>query len=70
MNRSPTEQLQVMTDFETTSLYRINQLPIVRGRKSFVYPAFALGITASVRHYPVVFYHSRKANRKNSFHTD
>ena len=41
-----------MSDFETTSLYRISQLPIDPNAEIFrQYPAFKLGVTASVRHY-------------------
>ena len=41
-----------MSDFEATSLYRINQLPIDADAEIFrQYPAFKLGVTASVRHY-------------------
>ena len=41
-----------MTAFETTSLYRINQLPLDANAEIFrQYPAFKLGITVSVRHY-------------------
>ena len=41
-----------MSDFETTSLYRISQLPIDPNAEIFrLYPAFKLGVTASVRHY-------------------
>ena len=41
-----------MSDFETTSLYRITQLPLDADAEIFRhYPAFKLGVTDSVRHY-------------------
>ena len=61
-----------MTDFETTSLYRINQLPLDADAEIFrQYPAFKLGVTASVRHYarlllPLV----KRLIAKNSEYTD
>jgi hypothetical protein len=60
-----------MSDFETTSLYRINQLPIDEDAEIFrQYPAFKLGVTNSVRHYarlllPLV----KKLIANNSEHT-
>jgi len=41
-----------MSDFETTSLYRISELPLDAKAEIFRhYPAFKLGVTESVRHY-------------------
>lgn len=41
-----------MSDSETTSLYRISQLPLDADAEIFrQYPAFKLGVTNSVRHY-------------------
>ncbi|HJP93664.1 MAG TPA: phosphoribosyltransferase family protein [Pyrinomonadaceae bacterium] len=41
-----------MSDPEITSLYRISQLPLDTGAEIFRhYPAFKLGVTASVRYY-------------------
>ena len=41
-----------MTDFKTTSLHRISQLPLDANAEIFRhYPAFKLGVTAAVRHY-------------------
>jgi PRTase ComF-like len=41
-----------MTDFETTALHRISQLPLDTNAEIFRhYPAFKLGVTGSVRHY-------------------
>jgi PRTase ComF-like len=41
-----------MTDFKTTSLHRISQLPLDANAEIFrEYPAFKLGVTAAVRHY-------------------
>lgn len=41
-----------MSDSQTTSLYRVTQLPLDAGSEIFRhYPAFKLGVTASVRNY-------------------
>jgi len=41
-----------MNDSQTTSLYRIDELPFDPKSEIFLhYPAFKLGVTASVRHY-------------------
>ncbi|HXD34959.1 MAG TPA: phosphoribosyltransferase family protein [Pyrinomonadaceae bacterium] len=41
-----------MTNSETTSLYRINQMPLDADAEIFrQYPAFKLGVTAAVRNY-------------------
>jgi len=41
-----------MTDFKTTSLHRISQLPLDANAEIFRhYPAFKLGVTSAVRHY-------------------
>lgn len=43
---------KMMSDFETTSLYRISQLPLDADAEIFrQYPAFKLGVTDSVRYY-------------------
>ena len=42
----------MMSDFEITYLHRISQLPLDADAEMFrQYPAFKLGVTASVRHY-------------------
>ena len=43
---------KIMSDSETTSLYRITQLPLDADAEIFrQYPAFKLGVTSSVRYY-------------------
>jgi hypothetical protein len=43
---------KMMSDFETTSLHRINQLPLDADAQVFrQYPGFKLGVANSVRHY-------------------
>jgi len=50
VNRAHTAKL--MSDSETTSLHRISQLPLDADAEIFrQYPAFKLGVTASVRYY-------------------
>ena len=45
-------RINKISDFETTSLHRISQLPLDTGAEIFrQYPAFKLGVTASIRHY-------------------
>jgi hypothetical protein len=61
-----------MSDSETTSLYRINQLPLDADAEIFrQYPAFKLGVTNSVRYYAQLLLPlMKKVIASDSEHTD
>jgi len=61
-----------MSDFETTSLYRISELPLDAEAEIFRhYPAFKLGVTESVRHYArLMFPLVKEIIASDSKHTD
>jgi hypothetical protein len=61
-----------MSDFETTSLYRISELPFDAKAEIFRhYPAFKLGVTESVRHYArLMFPLVKEIIASDSKHTD